>query len=202
MVGSRLPRLLSDVIQPYSAFTDRHVSMRAGLWVATPPGVSTLIGPLVNQVGPLAIRTGAIETDWHHFELFVVAEIPDFPEQVMMVDPGTPIAQLHFAARTCHETTELRFSPTDPGAEPRYGAAWDALGRRLVAEQRVTVAQRRGVGSIQLGCPHCYVSVTAAADGDLPESHILQRGFNPAYKILKQAVRECGLPVANQRCDG
>jgi hypothetical protein len=188
-VGRCDPYLLADVIQPYAAFTDRHISLRTGMWVATPPGVSTVIGPLVNQRGPLPVHTGAIETDWHRFELFVVAEIPQFTGQFHVIEPGTPIAQLYFCARTCQERAELRFSASDPGADPDYGPAWDAMGRRLVENGRGRVVTRRGIASVRLECPHCFVSVTAAVDGGTPDVHTSQRGFNPAYRILQQAAR-------------
>jgi hypothetical protein len=179
------PWLFSDIIQPYSAFTDVHLALRAGLWVHTPPGVSTVIGPLINQTSPLSVLTGAIETEWHHFELFVVIEIPQFDGQVLLIEPNTPIAQLFFVARAAHESVEVRFSPDHPGAEPQYWAGWEELGTRLVREGKGMVVERHGVASVQIACPHCYVSVTAAAEYGVPEDHVMRRGFNPAYKILK-----------------
>ncbi len=184
------PRLFSDVVQPYSSFTDRHLSMRAGLWVQTPPGVSTVVGPLINHCGPLSILSGAIETDWHHFELFVVIEIPAFEEQVLLIEPDAALAQLYFVARAAQDRVELRFSSDDPGADPQYARAWDALGARLVRDGKGTVAERGGVASVQLGCPHCYVSVTAAAEGGVSPNHVIRRGFNPAYKILKHEYHD------------
>jgi hypothetical protein len=161
--------------------------MRAGLWVQTPPGVSTVLGPPVNQQPMLKTISGAIETDWHHFELFVVFEAPEFEGQLLVIEPGTVIAQLHFITREQQERTEIRFSATDPGADAPYWTAWDEMGRRLVDAGRGTVVERGGIASVQIGCPHCYVSVTAAAEQGVPEGHVAQRGFNPLYKILKQA---------------
>jgi hypothetical protein len=184
------PLLFSDVVQPYSSFTSRHFSMRAGLWVHTPPGISTVIGPPLNQQTiPLKVVTGSIETDWHHFELFVVFEAPEFENQVLVIEPKTVVAQLYFVARDAQERTELRFSRTDPGAEPVYWAGWDALGRLLLQEGKGRTADLRGVASVQIACPHCFFSVTAASENGVPEGHVMHRGFNPAYKILKHAYR-------------
>jgi len=181
------PRLASDVIQPYSSFTDRHISMRVGFWIQTPAGVSTVIGPPVNQPVALKTITGAVETDWHHFELFLVFEAPEFEGPVLFIEPGTVVGQLHFVTRREQECAELRFSTEDPGAEPSYWAAWDKMGRHLVETGKGTVAERGGIASVQIGCPHCYVSVTAAAEQEIPDGHVVQRGFNPLYKILKHA---------------
>ncbi len=181
----RHPRLFGDIVQPYSAFTDKHLSLRAGLWVHTPPRVSTVIGPPINQGGPLSVMTGAIETDWHHFELFVVVEVPQFDGQVLVIEPDTTIAQMYFVARARHDQVEVRFSRDHPGAEPGYAAAWEELGARLVREGKGMVVERSGVASVQIGCPHCYVSVTTAAEHGIPEGHVTRRGFNPAYKLLK-----------------
>jgi hypothetical protein len=182
--------LFSDVVQPYNAFTNQHLSLRCGLWAATPAGVSTVIGAPINQPSPLSVMTGAIETDWHHFELFVVVEMPSFAGQVLIIEPGRPLAQLHFAARVAQETTELRFSREHRGAEPAYAARWEALGDRLLAEGKSNIAQRHGTASVEIGCPHCFVSVTAAADGELPADHVATRGFNRAYKVLQHEERE------------
>ena len=182
----RYPRLFSDVVQPYNSFTSKHLSIRAGIWAHTPIGVSTVIGPLINQQGPLSILTGSVETDWHHFELFVVVSMPEFDGQVFLVEPDAPIAQLYFISRAAPNEVEVRFSSNDPGAEPNYAAAWEALGKTLVESGKGTEVERHGVSSVSVGCPHCYVSITAAVERGVPDDHIIRRGFNPAYKILKQ----------------
>jgi hypothetical protein len=182
-VQHRPPFLFQDIVQPYRAFTSNHVSFRAGLWVNTPPGISTVIGPPINQSGPLTVLSGCIETDWHHFELFVVAEIPTFDSQVMIIDPDRTIAQMYFVSRT--EMAEVRFSCNDPGADPSYWSAWEELGNRLIDEKHCMYSEQKGVASVDLSCPHCYVSVTAAAENGVPDVHVLRRGFNPAYKLLK-----------------
>jgi hypothetical protein len=199
----RWPWLLTDLVQPYSSFTARHVSFRAGLWVRTPPGISTVIGPLANRPSPLAVVTGAIETDWHWFELFVVAEVPLFEGQVLLIEPGAPLAQLHFAARDAGAEAELCFSATDPGGEPGYAHGWEVLGARLLEAGRMKFAQRVGVGSVGLGCPHCFVSVTRAAEGHLEPEHVARRGFNPAYRLLQREHRSlAGLGDTSARTTG
>jgi hypothetical protein len=181
--------LFCDVVQPYNAFTGRHLSLRCGLWAATPPGVSTMISAPINQPAVLPVISGAIETDWHHFELFVVVELPEFDGQVLVIEPGRPLAQLHFVARATHEHAELRFSRNQHGAEPDYAATWEQLGNRLATEGKGNIAERHGTASVEIGCPHCFVSVTAAADGPLPDDHVATRGFNRAYKILQHEHR-------------
>ena len=184
------PRLFTDIIQPYSSFTNRHISLRAGLWVHTPDGLSTIIGPPINQPSPLHVVAGAIETDWHHFELFIVLEAPHFEDRVLIIEPGTVIAQLYFVDRRAHEGAEIRFSNDDPGADPAYWAGWDQLARRLVESGKGLSSERGGVASVQIGCPHCYVSVTSAAESGVPEGHTVTRSFNPLYKILKHESRK------------
>jgi hypothetical protein len=187
--ATRHPEDLSfyDVVQPYSAFTSRHVSLRAGLWVHTPPGINTVIGPLVNHPGPLNVVAGSIETDWHHFELFIVAEIPDFDGRVLVVEPQ-PLAQLYFVNRAQAQSTEIRFSTSQLSADPPYWDSWSSLAAGLVEKGKGQVVPRTGVASVDLGCPHCWVSVTAAIDNGVPDDHVSVRGFNPAYKVLKQRV--------------
>jgi hypothetical protein len=112
------------VVQPYGSFTDEYFSMRTGFWVQTPPGINTVLAAPVNQPGPLRIVTGSIETDWHHYKLFVVAEVPQFDGPVLFIEPDTVIAQMYFVSRVANETAEIVFSADDPGAEPEYAADW------------------------------------------------------------------------------
>jgi len=147
------------VVQPYGSFTDEYVSMRTGFWVRTPPGINTVLAPPVNQPGPLRIVTGSIETDWHHYKLFVVAEMPQFDGPVLFIEPDTVIAQIYFVSRVANETAEIMFSADDPGAEPGYAADWEQFGRELVAQGRATYGEGTG------------------------------REFHPAYKILQRERR-------------
>jgi hypothetical protein len=50
---ARYPVLVSDVAQPYSSFTNLHMSMGAGCYVMTPPGVATILG-LMARSGQMA----------------------------------------------------------------------------------------------------------------------------------------------------
>jgi hypothetical protein len=102
-----------------------------------------------------------------------------------VIEPGNAIAQMFFVARKLQRDAEIRFSRDNPGADPGYAAAWDELGAALVRAGRGKIVERTGVASIQLGCPHCFASVTAAIARGIPDDHQLSRGFNPAYKILK-----------------
>ncbi|HLJ32203.1 MAG TPA: hypothetical protein VKU38_01060, partial [Ktedonobacteraceae bacterium] len=185
----RYPRIFSDVIQPYNMFTKNHVSLRLGLWVHTPPGVSTAIGPPINQIGPLSILTGAIETDWHHFQLFVVAIFPEFEGQVHIIEPDQVIAQLYFVNRYAHEHTEVRFSHDDPGGEQSYSKSWNELSSHLIHSGKGKVVEHKGIASLDISCPHCYVSITAAAEYGVSEEHVSNYAFHSAYKILKRAYK-------------
>jgi hypothetical protein len=186
-VSSSNPWLFEDVVQPYSMFTRSHVSMRTGLWVQTPPGMSTIITAPFNQKSPLCTLTGAIETDWHHLELFVVTEFPEFDGQVLLIEPEVSVAQLFFANRSPMKQTEIRFSQSDPGARPAYRDYWEMLSAQLVQEGRGTSFPRIGTASVDISCPHCYLSVSGATDGQLPDGHVLAAGFHPAYKVLQRA---------------
>ncbi|HXW79321.1 MAG TPA: hypothetical protein VEJ84_07465 [Acidimicrobiales bacterium] len=179
-------RLVTDVVQPYNSFTGQHISLRASLWAHTPPGINTVIGPPLNAPSRLCINTGSIETDWHHLELFIVSDLPSFDGDVLLIPAGTVIAQLFFVPREMAVSTELRFSADHPGAEPDYWSGWRQLGYALTGSGQAKASNRGGVASVQLACPHCFISVTASAEGVLPEGHTLYREFNPAYKVLKR----------------
>jgi hypothetical protein len=192
------PVLVADVVQPYSMFTRGHLSLRTGLWIYTPAGTSTLIGPPINQLGPLRILMGSVETDWHHLELFVVAEYPEFSDQVLVIEPTRVLAQIYFVDRRVRETTEVRFSDSDPGGDPMYRARWEALERRLDSEGLGTSVSRSGVASVRISCPHCYASVTEAAETPLQDGHQVKNGFHPAYKLLQRQSRR----LAKEKSDG
>src|SRR5258705_9615944 len=125
--------------------------------------------------------------------------MPDFEGQVMLVPPDVAIAQMYFVSRCSAEKVEVRFSSDDPGADPGYAEAWEKLGDKLLRDGRGAVAERSGVASIHIGCPHCFVSVAAAAEYGVPNDHRSQRGFNPAYKILQREHR--ALVSTNPRND-
>jgi hypothetical protein len=179
------PEVADAVAQPYNAFSANHLSIRTGLWVRTPLGISTIIGPPLNRRGILTTLSGAVETDWHHLELFIVAEFPCFNGQVLIVEPGSIVGQLYFVARTAAEVT---LSISDPASEPTYRERWDAVCQEMERAGRIRLAERSGVGSIDIGCPHCCLSVTAAAEGGVSEHHVLRYAFHPGYKYLRHSL--------------
>jgi len=183
---ARFSYLLTDIVQPYNAFTESHVSLRAGIWINTPEGINTIIGPPINNSVPFSVFSGSIETDWHHFELFIVMRIPEFEGQVYFIEPDQTVAQLYFISRAVNDQVELRFSKNDPGSNPEYWSAWEELGSQLIAEGKQKTVERHETSSVNIGCPHCFVSVTAAAEGNLPADHVFRRGFINSYKLLKQ----------------
>jgi len=184
------PILFSDVAQPYASFSNRHMALRIGCYAMTPPGIALMLGPPINQEVPLPVRTGLMESEWHHSELFLVFDCPDFPDEVMVIQPGTPLAQLFFVAKAVEDKTELLFSEDDPGADPAYHARSVEIGLRMLEKKQDFVTSKMtGVKSLSVSCPHCWVSVTAAAEEDLSEDHIQIQDFYPGYKALRAEYR-------------
>ncbi len=186
-----LPRWATDVAQPYSTFAPGHLSLRTGLWIRTPPGVSTIIGPPINQRVPLRALTGAVETDWHHLELFVVVEYPEFDGPCLVIEPEHVLAQLHFAERAIHEQAELEFSRTDAGADPAYHAEWERLAARLVEQGRGTSAARAGVASVNIGCP----TITRSGAGSIPRTRCCSASIEAPGRTPPMANREGDPPA-------
>jgi hypothetical protein len=114
----------------------------------TPPGVATVIGPPINQFSPLAVHTGLMESEWHHSELFLVFDCPRFEGEVLIIEPGTTLAQLYFIAKSTDETSEVWFSEDDPGAERAYRDRSIEVGLDLVDKGRgFVVSKLQGFGS-------------------------------------------------------
>lgn len=184
------PLIVSDVAQPYASFSNSYMALRAGLYVRTPPGLATLLGPPINQSPPLSLHTGLMESEWHHSELFLVFDCPRFDGRTLVVEPGTVLAQLQLVASAAHEATEIVFEPTHLGADPAYRARSIAVGLDLMARgKEFLVSETTGVKSVSVACPHCWVSVTAAAEGPLPTGHSERHDFYKGYKSLGAEYR-------------
>jgi hypothetical protein len=178
--------LFSDVAQPYASFSNDHMALRAGCYAMTPPGVATMVGPPINQRPPLPVHSGLMESEWHHSELFLVFDCPRFEGQVLFIEPETTLAQLYFIAQSADESSEVTFSEDDPGADPSYRERSVAAGLGLMEEGRgFILSKMTGTKSLSVSCPHCWVSVTAAAETGVPEDHIQVQDFYPGYKILR-----------------
>ncbi len=191
--------LFSDVAQPYSSFSNKYMVMPAGYYVMTPPGIATILGPPINQRPVLAVHSGLMESEWHHSELFVVFDCPDFVERVLVIEPDTVLAQFYFVAKAANDETEIAFSESDPGADPAYSKRSIEEGLDLLAREKpFVVSKLTGVKSVSVACPHCWVSITAAAEGGVPEGHTSEQDFYQGYKILRaeyrKAMRQLGVP--------
>lgn len=186
----RFPYLFSDVAQPYSAFSNDHMAMTVGFYVCTQVGVATVLGPAVNRTSVLKVHTGLMESEWHHSELFLVFDPPAFTTEYLLLAPGTALGQLYFVAKAAHESAELAFSETHLGADPDYRSRSIAVGIDLVERQRPFVLSRMtGVNSLSVSCPHCWVSVTAAAEDGVPDDHVHVQDFYQGYKLLRSEYR-------------
>lgn len=182
----RYPQLFLDVAQPYTAFSNAHMAMRVGCYVKTPPGIATILGPPINQRPVLQLHTGLMESEWHHSELFLVFDCPDFSEQVLMIEPDTVLAQFYFVAKTMQDASEVVFSEDDLGADPAYRTRSMEVGLDLLQRGKdFVIAEMTGVKSLSVACPHCWVSITAAAEGDVPDDHIRTQDFYQGYKTLR-----------------
>jgi hypothetical protein len=187
---ARAPVLFSDVAQPYACFSDSFIALRIGCYAMTPPGVALIVGPPINQPAPLSVKTGLMESEWHHSELFLVFDCPTFEEEVLVIEPGTTLAQLYFAAAAANDETQVLFSPDDPGADPAYHARSIKVGVQMLENNKDFIKSKlRGVKSLSVSCPHCWVSITAAAEGNIPEDHVQVQDFYPGYKTLRAEYR-------------
>lgn len=187
------PELFSDVAQPYASFSNEHMALRTGCYAMTPPGVATMIGPPINQRSPLPVHSGLMESEWHHSELFLVFDCPAFEGQILFIEPETTLAQLYFVAQSADQSSEVTFSEDDPGADPAYRERSIAAGLGLIEEGRgFVLSKMTGAKSLSVSCPHCWVSVTAAAETGVPEDHIQVQDFYPGYKILRAEYHRTG----------
>ncbi len=184
------PKLFTDVAQPYSAFSNTHMALGAGCYVMTPPGVATVIGPPTNQIPLLPLHSGLMESEWHHSELFVVFDCPEFSDQVMVIKPDTVLAQFSFVAKATQDASQVLFSEEDFGAEPAYRKRSIEVGLDLLKRGREFVLSRMtGVKSLSVACPHCWVSVTAAVEAGVPDDHVHVQDFYQGYKALRAEFR-------------
>jgi len=187
---SRHALLFSDVAQPYAAFSNIHMALGAGCYVMTPPGVATVLGPPINQRPVLPFHSGLMESEWHHSELFLVFDSPPFSDRVTIIEPDTVLAQFYFVAKDAHEVSEITFSEDDLGAEPAYTARSIAVGLDLLQhDKEFVISKATGVKSLSVACPHCWVSVTAAAEGGVPDGHVATQDFYRGYKTLRAEYR-------------
>ncbi|MGH2586360.1 MAG: hypothetical protein ACRDJE_15710 [Dehalococcoidia bacterium] len=181
--------LFRDLVQPYGGFVPGFISIAAGLYAITGPGIGTVIGPPLNQVGRLAVQTGLIETDWHHHALFVVIAEPRFEGRALLIMPEEALAQVYFVAYRETGGAVVEHAAVERGGEPAYETRWWAVAEHLAAAGRRGVIERTGIASITLECLHCRLSVTDAADADLPADHVQRTEYVGPYKHIQRIER-------------
>jgi hypothetical protein len=140
----------------------------------------------MNQDPALPVYSGLMESEFHHSEAFLVFGLPEFSGQTMVVEPGTALGQMFFVSRPDLQCAEITFSKTDLAAEPAYREKSVEVGLRLLDMKKPFVLSTlTGVMSLSLSCPHCWVSITAAAEGGVPETHVTVQDFYQGYKTLR-----------------
>jgi hypothetical protein len=178
-------RQVCDLVQPYQTFGHGFFALPLGLYVESPAGIGTLIGPLLNRQNPLKVISGMVRTDWHHHGLFAVIEAPQFSGRTLLLPADTAVAQLCCVAYA--QTTEARIehSTAHCGGEPAYEARWWSTVGKLAEAQRGVQSVKSGLAGVSLTCEHCAGSISAAVDRDLPPGHGRTDLFVPAYKELQ-----------------
>jgi hypothetical protein len=180
------PHLFSDIVQPYAAITPSHMMMGTGCYAQTPPGMATMLGAAINQRPRLEVHTGLMETEWFRSQMIIVFDCPQFTDRLLLIEPGTVVAQVIFVAKEAAEQTVVCFSEDDPGSEVRYHEHSKEVGRELIRKGRgLVVSELTGVKSISLSCPHCWASVTAATKDSVPEGHVERHEFYRGYNTLR-----------------
>jgi hypothetical protein len=53
------------------------------------------------------------------------------------------------------------------------------------AQKGIVISEMSGTASISLDCPHCWVSISRAADCGVPEEHTRFQDFYQGYKFLR-----------------
>jgi hypothetical protein len=189
-------RRVCDLAQPYQTFGQGFFALAAGLYVESPDGIGTVIGPLLNRQNPLAVVAGMVRTDWHHHGLFAVIEAPRVERRALLVPAGTAVAQLYFAAYLETADAIVEHSTSDRGGQPAYEERWQSTLRTLAEADRGVRSVKDGLSSVSLSCGHCAAAVSQAVDGDLPTGHARHGLFVPAYKQLQPPIltRTCKKP--------
>jgi hypothetical protein len=186
---AEFPLLFRDLVQPYALFATGHFSIPTGFSVESGPGVGTLIGPPLNRTSPLPLRSGLIETDWHHKPLFLVTSDPEFTGRSLLLLPEADLAQVYFVAYGTPAQVLAEHEVEAASEAADYQRAWDAHITGLAAEGKGVTVRRSGIASVSLGCLHCRLSVTEAAEGRLPHDHVISNKFIPGYQVKQAQMR-------------
>jgi hypothetical protein len=181
-----LPADVIDYItQPYHSFTAGFYGIPTGVFAESQPGIGLWLGPLVNRLGPLCIRAGLVEIDWHRREVFLVADCPEPNGDSLFIPAGTDLAQAWFVAYEQSDAIRHEHSPPPEGIS--YDQVWRSTTERLVAERRGILAHNSGVRTVSLDCAHCRMSMPEAADDPHP-AHSWTDLYVPTYKTLRRSL--------------
>jgi hypothetical protein len=181
-----VPRdVVSYITQPYHSFTEGFYGIPTGVFAVSPPGIGLWLGPLVNRPGPLTVRAGVVETDWHRREVFLVAEAPAFTGNSLLVPAGSSIAQTWFVAYGQARAVHIHHEDGPPPEGISYDQEWRGTTAQLAAERRGIAAVNTGVRTVSLECVHCRISLPDAADHPDP-AHAWTDLFVPTYKTLRR----------------
>jgi hypothetical protein len=178
-------RRACDLVQPYQTFGHGFFAVPLGLFVESPEGTGTLVGPLVNRQNPLNVINGMVRTDWHHHGLFAVIEAPHFDRRTLLLPAGTAVAQLYCVAYAQTADASIEHSTAHRGGESAYETIWWSTVSRLAEAQRGVSSVKSGLAGVSLTCEHCAGSISAAVDRELPPGHGRTDLFVPAYKELQ-----------------
>ncbi len=180
--------VISYLAQPYHSFTVGFYGIPTGIFASSAPGFGLWLGPLANRHGPLSLRAGVVETDWHHREVFLVADWPNFEGETLLVPAGSDLAQCWFVAYEQAWTVEVRHQRDPPVEAIGYDVEWRGTTAQLADDRRGIAARNSGIRTVSLDCVHCRISLPGSADDPHPE-HSWTDLYVPTYKTLRRRHR-------------
>lgn len=185
------PEAFRDLAQPYRSFRDGFFFIPLGIRIRSRTGLATLVGPPVNRAShPLPILSGVVETAWYHRSLFAVTECPEFSGRALLITPDQDIVQIFPVEHPLVSPDPTRHSAAIGRPDRSYEVGWREIARRMASEGKGVRASRTGSASLTMECLHCRMSVTDAAEGDLPEGHEVQQYFVRTYKAMQRLTKE------------
>jgi hypothetical protein len=186
----RAPETFSDLVQPYRSFRDGFFFIPLGIRIRSMAGLATLIGPPLNRAAhTLPILSGVVETAWYHRSLFAVTACPEFTGRTLLIMPEEDIAQLFLVGHTTVAPEAIEHSASMRPSDRSYELGWRAMSRQMARDGKGVRAPRTGVASVTMECLHCRMSVTDAAEGDLPDGHQVSQSFVRTYKAMQRRTK-------------
>lgn len=180
--------VVAHIAQPYHSFTAGFFGIPTGVYASSPAGTGLYLGPLVNRTGPLPLRAGVVETDWHRREVFLVTDAPAFDGDRLLIPAGSDLAQCWFVAYEQATLIEVRHVAGPPVVGVTYDELWRETTSQLGEDGRGLEAQTSGVRTVSLECIHCRMSLPEAADDPDP-AHSWTDLYVPTYKTLRRQLQ-------------